>query len=111
MYWKRSRTASIASFSLNSLFCAPISSTSVPTRSRLAGATVKNSSSVGTRIWSMRTSPAITPYVSPPGFGLSPRPFVDEAWGSMSTRSVGLSAIASAAARLTAVVVLPTPPF
>ena len=50
-------------------------------------------------------------YISPPGFGFSPRPFVEEACGSMSIKSVDRSAIASAAARLTAVVVFPTPPF
>ena len=59
----------------------------------------------------MLPSPDMTPYISPPGFGFSPRAFVEEACGSMSTRRVERSAIASAAARLTAVVVLPTPPF
>jgi len=40
-----------------------------------------------------------------------PRPPVVLAWGSQSMRSVGRPSRARAAARLIAVVVLPTPPF
>src|SRR5439155_454905 len=40
-----------------------------------------------------------------------PRPVVAFPWGSRSTISVGRSASASPAAKLTAVVVFPTPPF
>src|ERR1700719_2613661 len=40
-----------------------------------------------------------------------PRPPVELAWGSQSMRSVGRPSRARAAARLMAVVVLPTPPF
>src|SRR5579862_614104 len=40
-----------------------------------------------------------------------PSPVEALPWGSMSTRRMRLSAAASAVARLTAVVVLPTPPF
>src|SRR3990170_7079832 len=47
--------------------------------------------------------------VSPPGF--PPIPDVAFAWGSMSTRRVRFSITAREAARLTAVVVFPTPPF
>src|SRR3972149_5535812 len=47
--------------------------------------------------------------VSPPGF--PPIPGVAFAWGSMSTRRVRFSITAREAARLTAVVVFPTPPF
>src|SRR5262245_51069506 len=41
----------------------------------------------------------------------TPRPVVALPWGSRSTKSVGRSASPSPAARLIAVVVLPTPPF
>src|ERR1700749_4024298 len=41
----------------------------------------------------------------------NPRPLVAFDWGSQSTRSVFTSAAANDAARLMAVVVLPTPPF
>src|SRR3990172_1197563 len=41
----------------------------------------------------------------------SPIPLVELAWGSISTNSVLFSAAARQEARLTAVVVLPTPPF
>src|SRR4051794_29261938 len=40
-----------------------------------------------------------------------PRPTVALAWGSMSMSRAGYPASATQAARLTAVVVLPTPPF
>src|SRR5215212_7900456 len=40
-----------------------------------------------------------------------PMPLVALAWGSPSTRRVRCSAVARLAARLTAVVVFPTPPF
>src|SRR6266571_4366651 len=93
------------------LWSVSTSSTSTPTRSRLAGATVRHSSSVGSRISSICASPVRTPYISPPGPGLSASPLVEDAWGSTSRRRVGLSAIARAAARLIAVVVFPTPPF
>src|SRR5437868_6791158 len=43
--------------------------------------------------------------------GSSPRPEVELAWGSRSTSIVGWPTSAKAAARLIAVVVLPTPPF
>src|SRR6476620_9110855 len=42
---------------------------------------------------------------------MSRNDMVELAWGSRSMRSVGLPRSASAAARLMAVVVLPTPPF
>src|ERR1700732_3271279 len=45
------------------------------------------------------------------GFFTRPRPLVEFDCGSQSTRSVLTSAAASEAARLMAVVVLPTPPF
>src|SRR5271154_4268391 len=45
------------------------------------------------------------------GFLTKPRPLVELDWGSQSTSRVLTSAAASEAARLMAVVVLPTPPF
>src|SRR5208282_2698212 len=45
------------------------------------------------------------------GFLTKPSPLVEFDWGSQSTSSVLTSAAASEAARLMAVVVLPTPPF
>jgi len=42
---------------------------------------------------------------------VTPRPLVQLAWASVSTTRTRISAIASAAARLMAVVVFPTPPF
>src|SRR3989441_9576761 len=43
--------------------------------------------------------------------GSSPRPEVELAWGSRSMSRIGCPSSASAAPRLMAVVVLPTPPF
>src|SRR5260370_35178247 len=45
------------------------------------------------------------------GSRVNPRPLVEFDWGSQSTRSDLTSAAAKEAARLMAVVVLPTPPF
>src|SRR5271168_476923 len=48
---------------------------------------------------------------SPSRARAKPRPPVELAWGSQSMRRVGRPSRAMAAARLMAVVVLPTPPF
>src|SRR4051812_48093207 len=48
---------------------------------------------------------------SPSRARAKPRPPVELAWGSQSMRSVGSPSRAMAAAKLMAVVVLPTPPF
>ena len=87
-------------------------STSNPISSTLEGMTFKVAMTLSTMRFSTDSSP-INPWyrVFPMALLSMPRPVVALAWGSQSTSNVSFPAVARAAARLTAVVVLPTPPF
>src|SRR5881394_3715843 len=86
--------------------------TSAAVRSWLDGSSMKPPSATGTSAAASSDSPSSTSQAPRVSCALSiPLPMVALPWGSRSTRSTRRWVAASDAARLTAVVVLPTPPF
>ena len=86
--------------------------TSAAVRSWLAGSSEKPAGSIGTMAEAMSHSPSSTSQVLRWSCLLSiPQPMVALPCGSMSISSARRCVAASDAVRLTAVVVLPTPPF
>src|SRR5918993_43144 len=100
-----------ARLSLNSRARLETSSTSAPTRLIVAGATSRPSISVCTATSCKGLPSSSTSYMHPPGPGVTPRPLVAFPCGSMSTTRILSPFPARYAARLMAVVLLPTPPF
>ena len=112
MYSKRSRSGASSRFNAFSRSGADIISTSNPIRFTFAGMTLRAGMPPSWRRESAAARPSSPSYRVAASAALSiPRPEVAFAWGSQSTRRVGFSKTASEADRLTAVVVLPTPPF
>jgi hypothetical protein len=89
-----------------------MSCTSAATRSWLPGNNVKLPGSTGTSAAASSASPSSTSVIEARRLRLStPQPIVALPCGSQSSSSTLRCVAASDAARLTAVVVLPTPPF
>src|SRR5215210_8586213 len=87
------------------------SSTSAPTRLIVAGATSSPVISVPTATSCNGLPSSKTSYMHPSGPGDTPKPLVAFPCGSMSTTRIFSPLPARYAARLMAVVLLPTPPF
>src|SRR5215468_8727414 len=113
----RSKSLRFGASAWRSLVSRPIgnvsSRTSAAVRSWLAGSSVKPPPCwIGTSASASRHSPSSTSQVLRSSCDLStPLPMVVLPWGSMSISSTRRLVAARDAARLTAVVVLPTPPF
>ena len=110
---KRSRTGASASRSRVSRPSPDISRrTSAEVRSWLVGSSQKLPSTTGTMACSAVQSPSSTSQLPSCTLAFStPQPMVALPCGSRSTSSTRRCVAASEAARFTAVVVLPTPPF
>src|SRR5665213_1497226 len=109
---KSSITDSMARFSLSSRLKAGTSSISAPARAMVAGATKRFFMLVGSTQSSSEESRIRTSYIESSKLRASiPRPVVALPWGSRSMTRTRNPSSASAAPRLTDVVVLPTPPF
>ena len=96
---------------MSSLSSRMENSSSAPARSTSDGMTFRLFHFVGCITSAICFSPRRTGYIEMPGVFSSPSPSVAWACGSRSTTSTALLRAESAAARLTTVVVLPTPPF
>jgi hypothetical protein len=109
---KRGRSAAILSFRRKCASSSPTSRDSSLASAMRDGATNRFSCAVGRTMSSIDTEGSVmASYMPRSTVDMSRYDIVLLAWGSRSMRRVGLPRIESAAARFTAVVVLPTPPF